>query len=109
MAFPAQLVNDNCRRQQDYREGDSMEEERRELCPYCSRPLMKSRRLKFQGGQWRCAHCGAPWPGELELDLDSDESEEAEENMDEETTEEVTADEVQDDQAATDANVEADE
>jgi ribosomal protein L37AE/L43A len=53
-------------------EGEEMKEgqERRELCPYCSRPLMKSRRMKFQGGEWRCAHCGAPWPGTLELDED---------------------------------------
>ncbi|MDF1514017.1 MAG: hypothetical protein P1S60_09425 [Anaerolineae bacterium] len=42
--------------------------ERRELCPYCSRPLMKSRRFKFQMGEWRCAHCGAPWTGSLDLD-----------------------------------------
>lgn len=50
--------------------------ERRELCPYCSRPLMKSRRMKFQGGEWLCSHCGAPYPGTLELD---------EEPVDEET------------------------
>ena len=41
---------------------------RREICPNCSRPLMKSRRLKFQMGQWRCAHCGAIWTGTLDLD-----------------------------------------
>lgn len=82
-----------------------MEEERRELCPYCSRPLMKSRRLKFQGGQWRCAHCGAPWPGELELDLDTGESEgeEAEEveeaeEANTETVEATTATAAQSDQ-----------
>ena len=44
------------------------ETERRELCPYCSKPLMKSRRMKFQMGEWRCAHCGAPYPGTFELD-----------------------------------------
>ncbi len=41
---------------------------RREICPNCSRPLMKSRRMKFQMGQWRCAHCGAIWTGSLDLD-----------------------------------------
>ena len=44
--------------------------ERRELCPYCSKPLMKSRRMKFQGGEWRCAHCGAPYTGTLDFDED---------------------------------------
>ena len=49
--------------------------EKRVLCPYCSRPLMKSRRLKFQGGEWRCAHCGAPYPSPLDLDDLPDEEE----------------------------------
>jgi ribosomal protein L37AE/L43A len=48
-------------------------QERREICPNCSRPLMKSRRLKFQMGQWVCAHCGAPWTGSLDLDLETEE------------------------------------
>jgi len=56
------------------------ETERRELCPYCSRPLMKSRRMKFQMGQWRCAHCGAPWPGTLELDEEQDKQETTEDS-----------------------------
>ena len=56
------------------RQGVEMsDQERRELCPYCSRPLMKSRRMKFQMGEWRCAHCGAPYPGTIELDEEADE------------------------------------
>lgn len=52
--------------------------ERRELCPNCSRPLMKSRRMKFQMGQWRCAHCGAIWTGTLDLDEEQDKQDEQE-------------------------------
>ena len=52
--------------------------ERRELCPNCSRPLMKSRRMKFQMGQWRCAHCGVIWTGTLDLDEEQDKQDEQE-------------------------------
>ena len=71
--------------------------EKRVLCPYCSRPLMKSRRLKFQGGEWRCAHCGAPYPSPLNLDDLPDEDElaldEEEQNVHDHDTQEQEAQE----------------
>lgn len=39
---------------------------------------MKSRRMKFQMGQWRCAHCGAIWTGTLDLDEEQDKQDEQE-------------------------------
>ena len=68
-------------------------EERRALCPYCSRPLMKSRRMKFQMGEWRCAHCGARIPIELILDEDLEEEEEQTEGV-QESQEEISQEEV---------------
>lgn len=73
--------------------------ERRELCPYCSRPLMKSRRMKFQMGEWRCAHCGAPYPGTLELDEEQlqDEAVQEEQLQDEAVEDEQAAAEITED------------
>ncbi|TFG72307.1 MAG: hypothetical protein E4H27_02885 [Anaerolineales bacterium] len=43
---------------------------------------MKSRRMKFQMGQWRCAHCGAIWTGSLDLDEDLGEAPKDTETLD---------------------------